>query len=211
MSDVGQNTVSSTSPIFKSPQLPSEENLSPSFQESSIPTSSQLNDSNEGYTTNSKLKSTVWEHFTKEKINNEWKATCNHCKKKLNGDSKNGTSHLREHLRRCNNKGQVGIRQQVLLANVKKSDGKVALKTASFNQDVSRRGLSKLIVMHEYPLLTVDHAQFKKYCSSLQPLFEMPSRSTIKRDILKMFKEEKIKTMSNLEANEGRIAITTDM
>ncbi|KAL4319075.1 hypothetical protein GQ457_18G011860 [Hibiscus cannabinus] len=111
MSDVGQNTVSSTSPIFNSPQLPSEENPSPSFQESSIPTSSQLNDSNEGYTTSSKLKSTVREHFTKEKINNDWKVTCNHCKKKLNGDLKNGTSHLREHLRRSNKKGQVDIRK----------------------------------------------------------------------------------------------------
>ncbi|KAL4278994.1 hypothetical protein GQ457_03G009590 [Hibiscus cannabinus] len=111
----------------------------------------------------------------------------------------------------CNKKGQVDIRQQVLLAYVKKSDGKVALKTASFNQDVSRRELSKLIVVHEYPLSTVDHAQFRKYCSSLQPLFEMPSRSTIKRGILKMFKEGKMKIMSNLEANEGRITITTDM
>ena len=111
MSDVGQNTISSASSTFNFPQLPFEESpSSPTFQESSIPTSNQLKESNEGNTSNSNLKSIVWEHFTKEKINNKWKATCNHCKKKLNGDSKNGTNHLRDHLRRCNKQGQVDIR-----------------------------------------------------------------------------------------------------
>ncbi|KAK9045232.1 hypothetical protein V6N11_059119 [Hibiscus sabdariffa] len=42
-------------------------------------------------------------------------------------------------------------------------------------------------------------------------MFDMPSRNTVKKDILDMFEKEKEKTLSKLEANEGRIAITTDM
>ncbi|KAL4297663.1 hypothetical protein GQ457_12G003440 [Hibiscus cannabinus] len=65
--------------------------------------------------------------------------------------------------------------------------------------------------MHEYPLSIVDHEQFRIYCDTLQPMFNMPSRNTIKKDILDMFEKEKEKTLSKLEVNEGRIAITTDM
>ncbi|KAL4280516.1 hypothetical protein GQ457_03G012420 [Hibiscus cannabinus] len=39
----------------------------------------------------------------------------------------------------------------------------------------------------------------------------MPSRNTIKKDILDMYEAGKVKTMLELEANEGRVAITTDM
>ncbi|KAL4278611.1 hypothetical protein GQ457_03G024680 [Hibiscus cannabinus] len=42
-------------------------------------------------------------------------------------------------------------------------------------------------------------------------MFDMPSRTTIRRDILDIYEEGKVKTMSKLEANEGRIAITVDV
>ncbi|KAK8492419.1 hypothetical protein V6N11_027778 [Hibiscus sabdariffa] len=42
-------------------------------------------------------------------------------------------------------------------------------------------------------------------------MFDMPSRNIVKEDILDMFEKENEKTLSKLEANEGRIAITTDM
>lgn len=74
-----------------------------------------------------------------------------------------------------------------------------------------RRELANMIIKHEYPLSIVDHSNFRKYSSALQPMFEMPSRNTIKSDILKIFKEEKSKTLSMLEGHEGKIAITTDM
>ncbi|CAN0893335.1 hypothetical protein LINGRAPRIM_LOCUS2692 [Linum grandiflorum] len=48
-----------------------------------------------------KLKSYVWEHFTKIKINDSDKAKCNYCKRLLGGHSKNGTSHLMFHVSSC--------------------------------------------------------------------------------------------------------------
>ncbi|KAL4387351.1 hypothetical protein GQ457_09G020260 [Hibiscus cannabinus] len=60
-----------------------------------------------------------------------------------------------------------------------------------------------MINMHEFPLSIVDHDLFKKYCHTLQPLFDMTSRNTIKNDILDMYETGKVKTMLESEDNEG--------
>ena len=112
---------------------------------------------------------------------------------------------------RCAKRVNKDIRQQLLVANQRKMDGKKALNNFSFDQNVARKELAYMIIMHEYPLSMVDHMQFKRYSASLQPLFTVPSLNTIKNDILKIFKEEKAKLISMLEANNGRIAITTNM
>ncbi|KAL5562183.1 hypothetical protein UlMin_031930 [Ulmus minor] len=68
-----------------------------------------------------------------------------------------------------------------------------------------------MIVLHEYPLSIVEHEGFKRYSNSLQPLFKVPSRNTIRADIFKMFEAEKHKLQRVLESNSSRVAITTDM
>ena len=67
-----------------------------------------------------------------------------------------------------------------------------------------------MIVLHKYPLTMVDHVGFRKYSNTLQPLFKMVSRNTIKNDILKIYDYEKSKTMDLLGNNRSRIAITTE-
>ncbi|KAK8579303.1 hypothetical protein V6N12_069630 [Hibiscus sabdariffa] len=84
------------------------------------------------------------------------------------------------------------------------------MKLTTF-QDVARKELAKMIIMHDYPLSIVDDEYFRNYCYSLQPMFDMPSRTTIRRDILDIYEEGKVKTMSKLEANEGQIAIRVDI
>ncbi|XP_057544330.1 zinc finger BED domain-containing protein RICESLEEPER 2-like [Amaranthus tricolor] len=68
-----------------------------------------------------------------------------------------------------------------------------------------------MVIMHEYPLSMVDHIGFRRFVESLNCNFKMISRSTLKRDIMKLFKEEKLSLRKLLEHNESRIAITTDM
>ncbi|CAL5407655.1 unnamed protein product [Camellia sinensis] len=46
---------------------------------------------------------------------------------------------------------------------------------------------------------------------ALQPLFKIPSRNTIKSDILKIYKNEKEKIMRLVQSNQIKMAITTDM
>ena len=68
----------------------------------------------------------------------------------------------------------------------------------TFDQDISREKLARAIILHEYPLSIVDHAGFRDFASSLQPLFKMVSRNTIKDDIMKIYEFEKGKMSSYL-------------
>ncbi|XP_059663589.1 zinc finger BED domain-containing protein RICESLEEPER 2-like [Cornus florida] len=80
-----------------------------------------------------------------------------------------------------------------------------------FDQNVSRHELACMIIVHEYPLSMVNHSRFRKFANSLQPLFNMVSRNTIKGDILKIYDSEKAKTSKFMEELNGRVAITSDM
>ena len=97
----------------------------------------------------------------------------------------------------------IGIEQQ--------ADGKVRFGNFTFDQDVSRNELASAIIMHEYPLSMVDRVGFKKFVTSLQPLFKMVSRNTIKEDILKIYNMEKSMLMGMFEKLKSQIVITTDM
>ena len=68
-----------------------------------------------------------------------------------------------------------------------------------------------MIILLEYPLSMVEHCGFRKFASSLQPLFPYVSRNSIKKDILGIYEVQKSKTQELLEKNEGKIAITTDL
>ncbi|CAN0858720.1 hypothetical protein LINGRAHAP2_LOCUS7423 [Linum grandiflorum] len=60
-----------------------------------------------------KLKSHVWEHYTKIKVNDSDKAKYNYCKRLLGCHSKNGTSHLMSHIRSCVQKNIFDGKMQV--------------------------------------------------------------------------------------------------
>ena len=68
----------------------------------------------------------------------------------------------------------------------------------TFDQNISRVKLARAIILHEYSLSIVDHVAFKDFASSLQPLFKMVSRNTIKDDIMKIYEVEKGKMSSYL-------------
>lgn len=74
-----------------------------------------------------------------------------------------------------------------------------------------RRELASMIIMHKYPLIIVEYVGFRRYSMTLQPLFKVPSRNTVKSDIIKIFDCERGKKMKILEKNDSRVAITTGM
>ncbi|KAJ4761401.1 Zinc finger BED domain-containing protein DAYSLEEPER [Rhynchospora pubera] len=160
----------------------------------------------------SKLKAKVWEHMTKKIVDGKVKAVCNYCKSKLAGSSNAGTRHLSAHVDNCIRKTQAsnpGALQKLLAT--KKVDGKTVIANYSFDQGVCRKDLVKMIVLHEHPLSIVDQVGFKVFCNSLQPLFKVPTRNTVRADVFELYKTEMKKTKELLEKNEGRVAITTDM
>ncbi|KAL5543350.1 hypothetical protein UlMin_007134 [Ulmus minor] len=177
---------------------------------SSAPTNTNESQYDENLKKKRKLTSPAWEHFKKMKVGGVMKAICDHCHKHLGAESKNGTKHLLDHIAVCPMIRQRDTRQMLLKAN-SSSDGKCALDTYHFNPEDSRYELGRMIVLHEYPLSIVEHEGFRRYSNSLQPLFKVPSRNTIRADIFKMFEAEKHKLQRVLESNSSRVAITTDM
>ena len=101
------------------------------------------------------------------------------------------------------NKGQTYL--------VPKSQGKQELGIGSYNAENSRKELATAIIMHEYPLSIVDHAYFRRFLSSLQPLFQVPCRNTIKKEIFKVYEFERSITTKLLDSLQSRVAITSDM
>ncbi|KAK2661315.1 hypothetical protein Ddye_007848 [Dipteronia dyeriana] len=98
-----------------------------------------------------------------------------------------------------------------MIKATKTKEGDVKLSTFQFDQDIARRDLANMIILHEYPLSIVDHSGFQRFISSVQPMFKIPTKNTLKSDIMKLYDYEKVKTLDLLNRNKGRIAITIDM
>ncbi|KAL8546490.1 hypothetical protein ACS0TY_006287 [Phlomoides rotata] len=152
----------------------------------------------------------MWNHFKRLKIDDKWKAECNYCKKKTWRRYKNGTRHLHDHFKICPLKNTRDIKQSILMFK-KDTGGKFSVGTYTFNEEIVRKDLASIIVLHEYPLSMVKHFGFRRFLSSLQPLFKVVSRNTVKNDIIKIYEFQKVKTMRILEKNTSKIIITTDM
>ncbi|CAL1384874.1 unnamed protein product [Linum trigynum] len=157
-----------------------------------------------------KLTSDVWPHYIRVKVNGVIKAKCKYCRKNLGGDTRNGTSHLRTHVKTCIQKRIHDGAQKILCPNYK-ATGKPQLSATQFNSDVSRKELSYMILVHEYPLSIVEHLGFKRFCCSLQPQFTVPCRNTVKKDILSLYGVERSNYQKVIDGNLGRIAVTTDL
>ena len=102
------------------------------------------------------------------------------------------------------------MNQKNLARDQNKVDSMAGVNAYNFDQNVSRNELARMIILHEYPLSVVDHIGFRKYSTSLQPLFRMVSRNTIK-DILSIYEKEREKSKHEIDKNQGIISITTDM
>ena len=89
--------------------------------------------------------------------------------------------------------------------------GKQELATGTYDADNARRELANAIIMHEYPLSIVDHVGFKRYSAALQPVFQVPCRNTMKREIFRIYQEERSMALKLLDSLQGRVAIISDM
>ena len=146
------------------------------------------------------------------KVNGAEKAECKYCKKKLVGSSKCGTRHLHDHFNSCARRPVRDIRQHILVGQQKKVDGTTSyVSKYTFNPDTSRKDLTKMIIIHEYPLSIVKHHGFRKFVGGLPPLFNVSSRNTIKSDFFKIYDIERQNTLKMLEKNTSRVAVMTNI
>ena len=144
--------------------------------------------------------SDVWEHFTRKKVDGKSKAQ--------------GKNHLRNHLvryPRLKFKDVRDMRQQVLIKQQNKVDGMMSLNAYQFDQVKVRNNLARMVILHEYLISMVNHIGFREFVASLQPMFKLVSRNTLKSDILKIYDNKREKALKMMDKNGNRIAIVTDM
>lgn len=178
-----------------------------------------------------KKKSIVWEHFTIETVGAGCRrACCKQCKQSFaysTGSKVAGTSHLKRHIAkgtcpvvlRNQEKNQMGAYS----APSKTGGGFVAgtdtprrryRTTAapyiSFDPDRCRHEISRMIIMHEYPLHIVEHPGFVAFVQNLQPRFDMVTFNTVQGDCVATYLREKQSIQKVIETMPGRVCLTLD-
>ncbi|KAH9761531.1 BED-type domain-containing protein [Citrus sinensis] len=175
---------------------------------------STVNDKKSKEETRKKKKvSEAWEHFTKIMVNGEQKAKCMHCSAILKAKYQSGTSTLNRHVAMCFKQNQPDIEKalQGSLKVIKREDGTCGISYGSFDQNVLRSLIARMVIMHELPLRFVEYIGFREMMAHANPVVKPMSRNTLKSEILKLYQIEKVKTLHLLGKNHGRVAITTDL
>ncbi|KAK0582640.1 hypothetical protein LWI29_028046 [Acer saccharum] len=89
-------------------------------------------------------------------------------------------------------------------------DGTGNLVAMGFSKDACRKALSKMIVLDELPFSFVEREGICHFCSVACPKFDPPSRTTIARDINKLYLDDKVMLKSMFSFNKKRVCLTTD-
>ena len=161
-------------------------------------------------TKHSKGRSDVWGHFTKQNPYSEKKAKCNYCGDLIKYLA--GTCGMRNHLIRCKeNPNREAFKRKKLSSSTPEGASVGPSPTISkFDQNASRMKLVKMFVKSELPFRFVEDEDFRDFVRSLQPRFEVPSRTTLRREMWELYEEEKAKLKFFLSKQCGRVCLTTD-
>ncbi|KAG2685331.1 hypothetical protein I3760_10G120700 [Carya illinoinensis] len=163
--------------------------------------------------------SIVWDHFTK--INgcplNDPKVECNYCHKIYCCHPKrHGTSSMLQHLGICKQHphrirltDQQNMNRDGPLEGVGDSDVSNSANAHKFDSETVRIAIAEMIICDELPFRIVEAQGFRKVCRSLEPRFQVPSRTTAARDCIKLFKMEKEK-LRKIFKMVWRVSLTTD-
>lgn len=162
---------------------------------------------------NKKLKSSVWNDFTREKLpNNVVEATCNYCKKVFNGHSGNGTSHLKNHLKSCVyfKRTSKDISQSFLGKSLASGGPLPTLSNHKFEPDVERALYAKMVAKHDFPFLMCQYPYFRHWISYIMPTYKFRTRNTVRNDLMGVYVEEKSRIYAEIEKLSSRVTLTTD-
>ncbi|GFZ12504.1 hypothetical protein Acr_23g0008890 [Actinidia rufa] len=159
-----------------------------------------------------KLRSKVWEHFTKHE--NKPECVCNHCERVFSCKTNAGTTPLQRHIfwGRCavykkENEGKV----ETLPKNTKRSLGQDRnFVPRNFDEECSLRDLTELIINWELPFNFVEDPSFQKYIRGIYPTYKFPSWITMRSDCMKRYEVEKNILKDILEHSKPRVCLTFD-
>ncbi|KAL2252491.1 UNVERIFIED_CONTAM: putative AC transposase [Sesamum indicum] len=160
-------------------------------------------------------RSPYWDHFIKfhcEKDNVQ-KARCKYCSREIKADPKaHGTRPLKNHYESCKKKPQEITRNQNRLSfqPTRVGDRDAPLVNWRFDQDKTREALCHMLVVDELPFKLVEHPGFRHFLTVACPMFVIPSRRTITKDIFNIYVSERARLKSFIKDHAQRVCITTD-
>jgi hypothetical protein len=80
-----------------------------------------------------------------------------------------------------------------------------------YDSDFARKSLVRMIVLHELPFSIVEYDGFIEFVASLNPLFKLGSRTTIKLDCMRIFEDAKFELKEIFANSISRVSLTVDM
>ena len=130
---------------------------------------------------------------------------------RLSNEASAGTTHLLRHINenKCPKYKVLAKGQQTL--NFNKTAKGTTLTAWKFDQETSRRHLAEMAIVHELPIIIAEYKGFRRFVNGLQPQFEMPHRTTMKTDCIKIFNDLRGAIKKGLEEAPGRISVTSDL
>ena len=133
------------------------------------------------------------------------RAECNRCKKQyLVGGKGYGTSNLNKHMEACPLRDHLDIGQ--MLVDV---DGKIHSRKIS--QNVFREKQAIAVIKHNYSFSMAEHNGLNDVFVYLNPNVKLISRNTLKANVLKVYKREKVRLKIVLSKHLGRVCLTSDL
>ncbi|PIA43528.1 hypothetical protein AQUCO_01900132v1 [Aquilegia coerulea] len=159
--------------------------------------------------------SPVWKDVEEVLVNGVRKVKCKHCHQDFKVCKGNPTTTYKRHIDTCTSRKAsisgkgTGPTQSILTLDNCGHDGNT-LTSYKFDKDKLKDITYKMIVVHEYPFMIVEHELFRLMCKMLNPRYEPMNRQTMKDYTMKLYDSEKKKLKEKLNS-VGRISLTSDL
>ena len=138
-------------------------------------------------------------------------AKCKYCKRVYAAEPKrHGTTSMKNHCSTCSKNPHVKEARQSRLAFVSNSENENVLSNWVFNQENVRKAMARMIVIDELPFRFVEGRGWKQWGKEACPMFKIPSRWTVNRDIFSMHVEERNSLKKIFKEKSERVCLTTD-
>lgn len=168
-----------------------------------------------------RLTSRAWDHFKRVPncAEGREKAKCNYCQIIVSCNTfANGTSSMIGHLKNSCPQSPLRVvldKKQKILNFKKLSKEEMEklgtthnIQAHSFNQERLRKKVAMMCIKDNMSFSIVQHEGFIELMNEAQPLFKMPSRWTVARDCISIYKEEAMKLKECMSSQ--RLSFTTD-
>jgi hypothetical protein len=134
---------------------------------------------------------------------------CKYCSREIKADTRgHGTSALNKHFKTCKRNPHVHDKDPKQ-GTLQAARGE-APATWRFDQDALREAFAEMVIEDEQPFCLGEKPGLRKFLAKACPRFQLPSRRTLTRDVVRVYYEEKVKLKKFFKDSCQRVCLTTD-